>query len=198
LKKAFGVAREFLNVDRETFEMNEHVLEEAKEVLLKGLRLSKQGSYARRAPACGSLPFLIEARHRLRSLATEDPSNGETWELLSHAEECLMDFREAIACLERAMALKKSQTKKDKKRLAILRQALREWDDLLLTPEQVQRLGEYLRTLGIGSEQPGRSLLGTRAWLNQEGIENRDAVIEAIQKRGAFSDFQVLENIVRG
>jgi hypothetical protein len=173
-------------------------LQGLKETLLQGMKKSLQGSYARRSPASDSVGLLETARRGLRELVKQDENNAEALRLLSQAEECLLNYRKAIACLEQAMSLSGSRTKHDLKRLALLRGSLQEWDALPLSPDQLRNLGEFLVRAGADNEATGRSLESTRRWLTENNIPSPEALIEALGIRGAYTDFQVLYNVVRG
>jgi hypothetical protein len=169
-----------------------------RQALLRGIKLSMQGSYARRIPAEEAVPHLEEARRGLRHLVEKDPMNVETWRLLSQAEECMLNYAGATTCLERAIELSKTGRKKDLRRLALLKESLRAWQDLLLTPDQLRELGECLVQAGAELEPNGRTLMFTRQWLHDRGFADAEAVLEALRRRGAYTDFQVLQNVVRG
>jgi tetratricopeptide (TPR) repeat protein len=169
-------------------------LEQYAGLLRTGLRLSQQGSYHRREPDAKARPYLADARDGLRELSAEDPTNAGAWRLLSQAEEALLDYGAAIDALQRALCLSETRNKRDLKRLALLREALSEWTALPLEPSQLAELGAYLREQALGPED--RSLRWTRAWLERHDIKNSDEVLRALGRRGAFSDFRVLSNIV--
>jgi hypothetical protein len=169
-----------------------------RETLLQGIRMSKQGSYARRSPAPASVKYLRDACQGLRELVKRDEKNIEAWRLLSQAEECLLNYREAIACLEEAMFVANQRSKQDLKRLALLKQSFAEWDKLPLSSKQLRSLGDFLEECGANEERNGRTLRFTMQWLDDNQIPSRDAVISAFKMRGGHTDFMVLYNVVRG
>jgi hypothetical protein len=173
-------------------------LNELRATLANGQRLSMQGSYSRRAPAKASVPYLHSARDGLQNYVQKNPDSAEAWELLSRAEECLLNIGNAITCLEEAMALSGRRDRRSLKRLALLREAKAEWSAIPLTPDQLRELGDFLVERGAGEEQFGRTLDKTRDWLESSGLANTEAIIEALADRGGFTDFQVLYNVVRG
>ena len=173
------------------------VLSRLRETLLEGIKLSMQSSCARRSPAPGAIPYLESARRSLREFSEHDPNNVEALRLLSQAEECLLNYREAISCIERAMKLEGSKNKRDLKRPALLQEAAKEWWDLCLSPEDLRRLGEFLQASGADDPTRGRSLEFTKQWLRIAALPV-DPTLEAFSRRGAFTDFQVLNNLVRG
>lgn len=171
-------------------------LAQARECLLHGIRLARQRSYQRRAPARIAIPHLVEARRQLLDLLQQDPVNDDALILLSEAEEVLLNYTQAIRYLERAMNNELQRTKKNKKRLAALRQYAAQWEDLGLSPQQLAELGKHLAARGVSPVN--RSLELTREWLQSISVANADDVIAALHRRGAFSDFQVLANVVWG
>jgi hypothetical protein len=173
-------------------------LSSLREVLLDGIRRSKQGSYQRRAPSEESIPFLEEARSGLEEFVKGNPENAEAWRLLSQAEECLLSYRRAVSCLERAMSLEGIRKKGDLKRLALLRESLKSWEGLPLSGEELRALGDFLVFCGANEEPKGRTIENTRRWLESNSFDNVDGILEALRVRGAATDFQVLYNVVRG
>jgi hypothetical protein len=124
--------------------------------------------------------------------------SAEAWRLLSQAEECLLNYRQAVVCLEKAISLSGKRDKRMLKRLALLRESLSEWSALPLTPQQLRNLGEHLIEQGANEEWNGRSLKFTRQWLEAKQFANIEEVLEALSQRGGYTDFQVLYNVVRG
>src|SRR5437588_5591549 len=141
-----------------------------RESLLRGMQISAQGSYARRSPSRNAVPHLEFARNGLRLIVEQDADNVEALRLLAQAEECLLNYRQAVACLEQAMSLGVSRSKRDLKRLALLKLALAEWESLPVSPDQLRELGEFLEGAGVADESRGRSLEFTRQWLRNQGI----------------------------
>jgi tetratricopeptide (TPR) repeat protein len=165
-------------------------------LLLQGIKRSKQGSYARRSPAQAAIHFLEEARHGLKELVKSEEHNAEAWRILSQAEECLLNYGEAIVCLEKAMALAIRRSRDDLKRLALLKESFAEWNKLPLSPEELRLLGDFLIKCGANEEQNGRTLEHTKEWLDENCNSSLNAVIEALKKRGGHTDFLVLYNVV--
>jgi hypothetical protein len=171
-------------------------LGEARESLLDGLRLANQGSYARRAPSASSLPHFAHARGVLLRILAESPGHQEALLMMSRVSESLLEFEAALSYLSRAFAAGEPKTKKALKRLALLRENSIAWRDLGLSPEKLQKLGDYLEAQSVNPSHTTLRL--TRNWLSENNIENPKAVVEALERRGAFSDFQVLANVVHG
>jgi hypothetical protein len=97
-------------------------LNELREILARGRRLSGQSSYDREAPARESLPDLFDAQTGLREYTDEHPDDEAGWRLRAQAEECVTNYTVAIRCLERAIDLSGRRDRKDLKVLARLRE----------------------------------------------------------------------------
>jgi hypothetical protein len=171
-------------------------LKAGRDSLLAGVQLSRQCSYARRAPEPASLPHFAQARVFLDEVLRRHPDHQEALMMMSQLSENVLDFRAAIDFLERAFDVGEPKTKKSLKRLVRLRESAAEWEDLLLSPSELRGLGDYLEANRVGSNH--RTLQLTRAWLTASGMHDPDRVIGALERRGAFSDFQVLANVVYG
>ena len=175
----------------------ENGLSQIRQTVMDGIRLSKQSSYGRRAPALEALPSFEEARSQLHDFVRSHPDSREGWVLLAHTEECLLHFSEARRCLEQAMKLSGTRSRSDLKKLALYTEMEKEWSELLLTPSQLRALGAYLRRKP-SKDVSRRSFRWTETWLRAHGFEDTRKVIESIRARGAFDDFQVSENFARG
>jgi hypothetical protein len=174
-------------------------LDELEAALNEGIRRSGQLSLGRRAPASQAVPYLAKARTGLRGFVKEHPDDARGWRVLSLAEESMLGYGRAIAALERALELGGRRDKRDLKRLGILRATAREWGELLLPPQQLADLGDFLEAK-LKTEAMEDDLTWTESWLRSTGLSDDDVqkVIAALKKRGAFSDAQVYHNIVRG
>lgn len=168
----------------------------ARQSWLSGVRLSKQCAYGRRAPDPESLPHFSEAARLLQDVLNQCPDNPEALTMMSQVSECLLDYDAAIAFQNKAFESGEPKTKKAIKRIALLGEAARAWRELLLTPELLKELGLFLESKGVGPND--RSLCNTYEWLSKNVTGKADAVIASLEKRGAFTDFQVLANIVHG
>ncbi len=171
-------------------------LQRIRETLINGLRLSKQGSYSRRAPAAEAVPFLRAACAELSQLIQQQPNNAEAWKLLALGFEAQLDYRRAVDALQKYLELVPNAPKEDRKRLALCRQYLQEWKSLSLAPESLEQLGNYLRT--VVRSDPSRDFRHTLAWLKDTGHDDPEAVLQGMRDRGAFDDWQVLQNLVIG
>lgn len=164
--------------------------------VLAGIRASMQGSYARRAPAHSSMPYLVHAREELLGFLRDSPNSVEGWELLSQVEECLLNYPRAIQCLQKATDLSSRRDRRSLKRLVRMEEAIAEWSEISLSPDQLRALGEYLVQCGAGEELYGRTLEFTTTWLEENDL-NVEETLQSLRKRGAFTDFLILHNVVR-
>lgn len=171
-------------------------LSKAREDLLTAVRLSRQGSYRRRAPSPESLPHYGEAKRQLLLALEIEPAHREALMMMAQVAEGLMDFRSAVSYLDRALQTGEFRTKKLLKKLAHLRDNAEYWDSLSLTPSKLQELGEYLDLMGVSPDS--RSLENTRQWLLSNFDGDPEQVIAEFSERGAFSDYHVLANVAYG
>jgi tetratricopeptide (TPR) repeat protein len=172
-------------------------LDGIRRLLNKGLGLSKQGSYQRRAPSQSAVPFLRQARCELEAWIEQNGEFVEALRLLALADEALLDYRSAVRCLEKVIALSGRNDRKDLKRLAACREASRMWRMLALNPDELRALGRYLRDKLLDSA-PERSLRWTETWVSENRPIDKNEVLAGIQELGHFSDYQVLHNLVPG
>lgn len=172
------------------------LLNNARQDLLTAVKLSKQASYHRRTPSPECLPHYGEARRLLGLVLESDPNHREALILMAQVSEGLMDLKAAANFLIKAIQAGEPATKKMLKKMAQLRESAKSWIDLVLTPDMLRELGEYLESMGVGPAN--RSLDLTREWLLLNFDGDPDEVIIALDGRGAFSDFQVLANVVYG
>ncbi|WP_240949840.1 DUF2695 domain-containing protein [Psychrobacillus sp. BL-248-WT-3] len=170
-------------------------LEALKETLIEGQKLSMQGSLERRAPAKKAVPFLLEARQGLKDYVIENGTNPLAWRLLSQAEECLLNYNNAIYCLERAMELVK-KNQKDLKRLALLKDYGGMWNELNLSAEQLESLGIFLNEK-LNADDCDHSLKFTKRWLEDNIPKSKlSKIVKALKNQGGFCDCEVLSNVV--
>lgn len=164
--------------------------------LRMGMQLSKQGRYARRLPAPESVPHLQEAKRLLLDALKTEPCGTEVLSMLSQVEECFLNYPQALLYLEKALQNGYPRDIRQLKRLASLRQSANEWQKLRLSAEQLKSLELHLSHLGVGPQSQSLGL--TREWLHINQISDAEGVVAALEERGAFTDFQVLENVCRG
>lgn len=174
----------------------EGLIENAREELLRAIKLSKQGSYERRAPAPASLIHFETARSLLDEILLLSPRNTEALLMKSQISEGLLDFDSAIIFLNSAFDAGEARSQKLLKRLALLRENAKAWKALAMSPFILRQLGDYLESCGVGPAN--RTMELTKKWLDQNMPETSEKVIVALEERGAYSDFQVLANVVYG
>jgi hypothetical protein len=166
-------------------------------VLMEGQKRSMQGSYQRRNPASGAVPFLLEARSGLKEYVEANETEEAAWRSLSQAEECLLNYAAARRCLEKAMTLSERKDKKDLKRLALLNEYDLKWADLKLMPAELAELGNHL-CARLSEQGCDHTLRLTQEWLGERGVAKVKGVIDALRNQGGYCDCEVLYNVVRG
>jgi len=164
--------------------------------LTEGLKLSGQGSYERRMPTQRAMAHLLRARKGLQSLSESNPLSAEVWRLLSLAEESLLNYPEAEACLRKAMQLSSARDKLDRKKLARLREYKSKSKALALQPDQLASLGKYLQA-GLSKSPCDHTLVLTSDWLKQSGLGNASAILNGLRRHGGFCDCEVLFNVAK-
>jgi hypothetical protein len=169
-------------------------LEDLRRILIEGQRRSMQGSYMRRNPARKAIPFLHEARSKLKEYVEEHDQDPEGWRLLSQAEECFLNYAAARRCLERAVSLCQRRDRKDLKRLALLK----EYDSQRLPPAKLVELGDYLRPR-LRENGCDHTFRFTEEWLESSAYKERVSyVLDELRNQGACCDCEVLRNVVTG
>jgi predicted Zn-dependent protease len=66
-----------------------------------------QGLYQRRTHSKKAIPHLLEARKGLKKYVKQYSSDGLAWQLLSQAEEHLLNYNAALTALQNAVSLNK-------------------------------------------------------------------------------------------
>jgi hypothetical protein len=168
-------------------------LGELQQILFSGQKLSMQGSYARRAPDKKGIPFLLEARKGLREYIISNANDSSAYRLLSQAEECLLNFREALIFLKKAINLSSSD-RKDLKRMALLKEYEDNWDDLILTSDQIKLLNDYLDK-NLRENHCEHNFNLTKVWLENNFKGDKNKIIKSLQNHGGFCDCEVLYNV---
>ncbi|HES8074056.1 TPA: DUF2695 domain-containing protein [Streptococcus pyogenes] len=166
-----------------------------KDELIKGQKLAMQGSYQRRAPSKKAIPHLLAARKGLKEYVKQYSNDALAWQLLSQAEEYLLNYNAALTALQNALSFDKKD-KKLLKRLALLKEYASKWQELDMTPEQLQSLEIYLQEkLEIcGCDH---TLVYTREWLDISTLHSKKSkIVKALQNQGGFCDCEVLMNVI--
>lgn len=172
-------------------------LKEINDRLIEAIKLSGQLSLGRRSPKPEAEAIVNDIIFELRSYLKGNPVDDQAWRLLSQAEEILLRYKEAIDYLEKAISLTGKKDKRDLKRLTRMKEQLTEWTELPLSPRQLEELGNYLE-LHLAATSDARDLRLTKEWLQKQGFPGIDRILESLANRGAYSDSQVLYNVVRG
>jgi len=171
-------------------------LEELKEILLQGQKLSMQGSLDRRMPDKKSILFFIEARKGLKEYVTFNPEDSFGWRLLSQVEESLLNYPEALSSLQKSIELG-GKDKKDLKKMALLKEYLVSWSKLELTQEELDFLGDYLDDK-LDEHGCNHTLSFTKKWIDDNIPKSKKTrIVKALREKGGFCDCEVLANVVK-
>ncbi|PJZ76306.1 DUF2695 domain-containing protein [Leptospira neocaledonica] len=169
-------------------------IEELEDELISAIQMSNHGLSDRRMPSKKSIPMLIEIRRKLKEFSEKDLSNAKVWRLLALSEEALLNYKEAIDSFTKYLDLK-GRDKKDLKKLAFLRESQVEWEDLILSPKELNDLGNYLNS-NLNRIACDHSLAITKKYL--EGKYSKSdlkRIVSSLQNRGGFCDCEVLANV---
>ncbi|NEW01335.1 DUF2695 domain-containing protein [Bacillus megaterium] len=168
---------------------------ELKDELIKGQKLAMQGSYQRRAPSKKAIPHLLAARKGLKEYVKQYSNDALAWQLLSQAEEYLLNYNAALMALQNAISLDKKD-KKLLKRLALLKEYASKWQELDMTPEQLQSLEIYLEEK-LEVYGCNHTLIYTREWLDISTLHSKKSkIVKALQNQGGFCDCEILMNVI--
>ncbi len=171
-------------------------LKALKAQLLTGIKASRQSSYERGAPSKESIPILSHVRAELRAYLMSNPTDADAWRYLAQAEECLLNYREAIDCLHRVVELSKGDRRSTLKTLARLRQYVLRSVAGSLSDEQVTDLGSYLTSCGLETPKGTTTLERTTEWLLRTGIDV-SKILSDFRRLGVETDYEVLNRIVK-
>lgn len=161
--------------------------------------LAQQGVYARRLPSEEAISIFEGVKEWLVLRLAERPQSPELLDWLSQVHECLLEYQASRSCLLRAIELGLPKSRKIATRLYRLQRAEAEWLSLNLSPVELKSLGEYLMELCTNIDlQRLASRDRTEQWILLNCPERRDRVLKGLDSRGAYSDWQVLMNVVRG
>lgn len=162
--------------------------------LQEGLALSKQGSYERRLPSEAGLVKVRNAQMGLRVLADKQ-SSAEVWRTLALAEEAMLEYSAAIAALEMAIGLSRQRSRKDLKRLELLKECAAMWKAVGLEPVMLAALGNYLERM-LAEAPCDHTHRHTEAWLIAQKELAVATVIKGLESEGGWCDCEVLWNVV--
>jgi tetratricopeptide (TPR) repeat protein len=166
-------------------------------LLRRGINLTRQGSYNRRAPSRESIPLLEQAIAELKSWIQIHGETPKALRLLAVANEALLNYTEAAKALERAIKVSACPDRRDVKRLAAYREATEMWETLSLKPTELSDLGLYLREKLLDSA-PERSLRWTKIWLKENRPDQVAQILASIKRLGHYSDYEILHNLIPG
>lgn len=170
-------------------------ISELQQVLIQGQKLSMQGSLDRRMPDKKSIPYLLDARKGLKEYLNENAKDTFALRLLSQSEACLLNYKFALSYLEKAIEIS-GKDKSDLKRLAALKGCQSQWEELDLTPAQLDSLGNFLDKK-LRECECNYTLNFTKEWLDINVVKSKKSrIVKAIQNQGGFCDCEVIANVI--
>lgn len=171
-------------------------IEDLRAQLIAALKLTGQSSLDRRAPAPKSVPALLAAKAEITRFIAEHGDSAQAWRLLSQAQECLLSYAAARASFEKALSLTQQRSPKDLKQLVLLREYESKWNELPLSPDELQRLGRYLTDV-LATQACDHTPKHTKAWLAECSPSNQEQKLKALRHWGGYCDCEVLSNAVQ-
>jgi tetratricopeptide (TPR) repeat protein len=179
-------------------EMTMEEIDNIRSIILRGIQLSGQMSYSRRAANEKAIPLLQQALSRLKAIVENGQADYEVFSLLALTHENLLDYREAIQAVQECINRSAGPKKDDLKRLARYKEQLSWWEAVSLTPGELNELGAFLHDKLFSVPGYEHSFRWTIAWLREKKHPAPDKVISGLERLGAFDDFQVLHNVIVG
>jgi Protein of unknown function (DUF2695) len=173
-------------------------IDNVRSILRRGIQLSGQMSYSRRAADEKAIPLLQEALSRLKAMVENGQADCEVFRLMALTHENLLDYREAIQAVQECINRSAGPKKDDLKRLARYKEQLSWWEAASLTPGELKELGAFLHDKLFSVSGCEHSFRWTLAWLSEKKHPAPDKVISGLERLGAFDDFQVLHNVIVG
>ena len=160
------------------------------------IKQDRQASYGRRAPSSELKAGFTKLRAQLKHLIKAYPDSERALRILANTEEALLNFRDAANSLREAIRLSKTREHRDLKKLAFLERSAAEWEALILSPDDLKNLGEFLLQM-LGDGPFAFDLKWTQSWVEEHLPERAEEIVAAIKARGGYTDVQVLHNVVR-
>jgi hypothetical protein len=172
-------------------------IDNIRSILRRGIQLSGQMSYSRRAADEISIPLLREALSRLKAMVESGRADHEVFRLLALTHENLLEYCEAIEAVQECINRSAGPRRDDLKRLARYKEQLSWWEAVSLSPRELDELGVFLQSK-LSSVPYERSFKWTIAWLEEKKHRSPAKVISGLERLGAYDDFQVLHNVIVG
>jgi hypothetical protein len=121
-------------------------IDNIRSIIRRGIQLSGQMSYSRRAADEKAIPLLEVALSRLKAMVESGRADHEVFRLLALTHENLLEYREAIEAVQECINRSADPKKGDLKRLARYKEQLSWWEAVSLTPTELNELGVFLRS----------------------------------------------------
>ena len=156
------------------------------------------GRYRRRANSAEATRRLIELGSRVDDVLELNPDDPQALDLRALLFENLLDFENAILCLQRVADTAGKPDRKLLKRIAALKAEQDFWEALGLTPFQLEQLAQYLSERYPRFGETDDPFRFTREWLANNYASDWMFVLDALPALGANNDSQVLANVCDG
>ena len=121
-------------------------IDNIRSILRRGIQLSGQMSYSRRAADGKAIPLLQEALSRLKAIVENGQADYEVFRLLALTHENLLEYREAIEAVWECINRSAGPKKDDLKWLARFKEQVSEWEAVSLSPGELNELGVFLHS----------------------------------------------------
>lgn len=168
-------------------------IDELRTLLISAQKLTGQSSYERRAPSPKAVPALLTAKSEITQFLSQNTESAEAYRLLSLAQECLLNYPSARNNFEKALSLSNQRNPKDLKHLALLREYEKKWQELPLTPEELENLGSYLTGL-LATHGCDHTSKHTKEWLTRFSPGKQEQKLKVLRHWGGYCDCEVLSN----
>jgi len=152
---------------------------------------SGQRSSQRRFPGKKTMREVQEFIHELESYRNEFPQCTDVILILSQAEEIRLDYEKAITHFNAYLDITCNRGKKKMmKKLVMLHESKKFWEQIQLSPFELDLLGKYLE-----EHYDPDGFTASKEWLlsHNKPIETTIAQWESI---GLFNDFMILQYLV--
>ncbi len=168
-------------------------IQEIKQNMIATQKLCMRGVFEVCAVNKKAIKPLLNLKSDLEAFLKTYPENVDAMRFYCYVQCYLLNFKTGLAYLKRTSEI--SCDIKDKQNLIRLTQIVESLKEIVLTPNELVDLGEYLEKALL--EPCDHSLKHTKEWL-AVNIEkkNHAKVIKGLQNAGGYCDCEVLANVI--
>ena len=150
--------------------------------------ISGQSSYQRRLPGKKTMRDVQEFIHELESFLNEFPQCADVILMLSQTEEIRLDYEKAITHFKTYLDITGNRGKKKMmKKLAMLQESKKFWEQIQLSPFELDLLGKYLE-----KHYDPDGFTASKEWLSSYD-KPVETIISQWESIGLFNDFMILQ-----